>query len=201
MRAVHIKGKNVYCPSLYTFPIQCCYLLFERASAWRPSYFWPKFTIIWISSYRHQFYHNISLALWDQSLPTVSGGLFCGTQKMHISEYVRKTCLKELGILLKCRETFEKFLAACSSSKNTGLPRFFFKAFWQLYFKNNNFLTKTKRCLYADFYKSKINYDDWQRQAKPNFPKKVNPMKYPVHSYILVRTWNLLFMCFTGVSH
>ena len=155
----------------------------------------------WIPSHRHQFHHKISLALWDQSLPTVSGGLFCGTQKMHISEYVRKTCLKELGILLKCRETFEKFLAACSSSKNTGLPRFFFKAFWQLYFKNNNFLTKTKRCLYADFYKSKSNYDDWQRQAKPNFPKKVNPMKYPVHSYILVRTWNLLFMYFTGISH
>ena len=31
--------------------------------------------------------------------------------------------------------------------------------------------------------------------------KKVNPMKYPVQSYILVRTGNLLFMYFTGVSH
>ena len=28
---------------------------------------------------------------------------FCSTQKMHIS-YICKTCLKELGILLKCRE-------------------------------------------------------------------------------------------------
>ena len=35
----------------------------------------------------------------------------CSTKKMHISEYVCKTCLKKLRILLKCRETFEKFLA------------------------------------------------------------------------------------------
>ena len=37
---------------------------------------------------------------------------FCGTQKMHICEYICKTCLKELGILLKCRLIFEKFIAA-----------------------------------------------------------------------------------------
>ena len=72
---------------------------------------------------------------------------FLAHKKMHISEYACKTCLKKLGILLKCRETFEKFLAACNSSKNTGLPQFFFKGFWQLYFKNINFLTKTKNCL------------------------------------------------------
>ena len=72
---------------------------------------------------------------------------FCGTQKMHICEYICKTCLKELGILLKCRETFEKFLAVCNSSKNTGLPQSFFIGFWQQYFKNINFLIKTKRCL------------------------------------------------------
>ena len=35
----------------------------------------------------------------------------------------------------------------------------------------------------------------------PNFPKKVNPMKYPVQAYILVRTRNLLFVYFTSVSH
>ena len=80
---------------------------------------------------------------------------FVAHKKMHISECVCKTCLKELGILLKCRETFEKFLAACSSSKNTGLPQFFFKSFWQLYFKNINFLTKSKRCLHAEFYEIK----------------------------------------------
>ena len=34
--------------------------------------------------------------------------------------------------------------------------------------------------------------------------QKINPMKYPVQSYILVpeiKTRNLLFMYFTGVSH
>ena len=72
---------------------------------------------------------------------------FVAHKKMHISEYVWKTCLKELEIFLKCGETFEKFLATCKSSKNTGLPQFFSIGFWQLYFKNINFLTKTKRCL------------------------------------------------------
>ena len=71
---------------------------------------------------------------------------FCNTQ-MRISEYICKTCFKELGILLKCGETFEKFLVTCNSPKNTGLPQFFFRGFWQLYFKNIHFLTKTKRCL------------------------------------------------------
>ena len=36
---------------------------------------------------------------------------------------------------------------------------------------------------------------------KTKFSKKVNPIKYPVQTYILVRTWNLLFMYFTCVSH
>ena len=51
------------------------------------------------------------------------------TKKMHISEYVCKTCLKELGSLLKCWETFENFIAACNSSKNARLPRFFLQRF------------------------------------------------------------------------
>ena len=72
---------------------------------------------------------------------------FFSTPKMHISEYICKTCFKELGILLKCGETFEKFLVTCNSPKNTGLPQFFFRGFWQLYFKNIHFLKKTKRCL------------------------------------------------------
>ena len=78
-------------------------------------------------------HHKISLALWDQSSPTAYGRLFCGTQKMHISDYVCKTCLTELGILLQCRETIEKVLATCYCSQNSGLPQFF--------------LTKTKKCL------------------------------------------------------
>ena len=80
---------------------------------------------------------------------------FCGKQKMHVSEYVCKNWLKELEILLKCRKMFEKVLAACNSFKITGLPQFFFKEFWQLYFKNINFLTKTKRFLHAEFYEFK----------------------------------------------
>ena len=76
-------------------------------------------------------------------------GFLCSTQKMHISEYACKICLKELAILLKCRETFEKIFAAYNASKNTGLPHIFFLGFWQLYFKNINFLTKTKRCLWC----------------------------------------------------
>ena len=134
-----------------------------------------------IRNYRHifdQIYYkmnfitssSISLqdfpALWDQYFLTASGGLY-------ISEYVCKTCLKESGIFLKCRETFEKCLAACNSSKNTGLTQFFFKVFWQLYFKNINFLTKTKRCilcwlLWIQNYQ--INWQFWQ--AKPHFLKK-----------------------------
>ena len=37
---------------------------------------------------------------------------FCGTEKMHIWQYICRTCLKELGILLKCKKTFEKFIVA-----------------------------------------------------------------------------------------
>ena len=36
---------------------------------------------------------------------------------------------------------------------------------------------------------------------KTKFFKKINPMKYPVQKYILVRTWNLSFMYFTGESY
>ena len=31
------------------------------------------------------------------------------------------------------------------------------------------------------------------------FFKKINPMKYRIQAYILVRAWNLLIMYFTGV--
>ena len=41
-----------------------------------------------------KFYHKISLVLSDQSSPTASAGQFFSTQKMHISEYACKTCLK-----------------------------------------------------------------------------------------------------------
>ena len=110
-----------------------------------PSYFWLKFTIIWTSSHGHQFHHKISLH-FEINLCWLLLEDFC-LQHTKKCIYVCKNCLKELGILLKCRETFKKFLAACNSSKNTGLPQFVFTGFWQLYFKNINFPTKTKRCL------------------------------------------------------
>ena len=112
---------------------------------------------------------------------------FCTTQKMHVSEYICKTCLKELGILLKCRETLEKFLAAWNSCKN---------------FRSTNFLKKTKRSILCWLLWIQ-NYHMTGKclKRKATFSKIVNPMKYPVQTYILVSTWNLLFMYFTGVSH
>ena len=85
---------------------------------------------------------------------------------MHISEYLCKTCLQELGILLKCRETFEKCLAACNSTQNAGLPQIFFTVFWQLYFKNQiiNFLTKPKGACYVDFYEFKTKMTGKNKQ-------------------------------------
>ena len=76
---------------------------------------------------------------------------------MHISEYVCITCLKELGVLLKCMEIFERFLAACNCSKNAGVTQFFTKV------SNNCILTtsisqqKPKGAYYADFYEFKTN--------------------------------------------
>ena len=100
---------------------------------------------------------------------------FCSTQKMHVSDYVCKTCFKELGILLKCRETFKTLLAACNSSKNTGLLQFFFKK-ETLYFKNTYFLAKTRSCL--------LCRPLWIQ----NYHMTGKCLKYPVQTYILLRT-------------
>ena len=48
-------------------------------------------------------------------------------KKIHISEYVSKTCLKELGILLKCRETFENLFAAATLRKILVFKKLFVK--------------------------------------------------------------------------
>ena len=73
---------------------------------------------------------------------------------------------------------------------------FFSKFFWQLYFKNINFLTKTNKCLLCWLLWIQ-NY----LTSNSTFSKKVNPIKYWIQTYILMRTWNLLFMCFTGGSN
>ena len=123
---------------------------------------------------------------------------FLAHKKMHISEYACKT----LGILLKCRETFEKFLAACQLFWKYWSSKFFSIISWQLYFKNINFLTKTKKCLLCWLLWIQ-NYQMTGKYLTSNttFSEKVNPMKYWIQAYILVRTCNLLFMCFTGVSN
>ena len=74
----------------------------------------------------------------------------------------------------------------------------FCKGFCQrlLYFKNINFLTKFKRCLYT-FVKSKLTKMTGKDKQNHIFQKK----EYLVQKYILERTENLLFMYFTGVSH
>ena len=76
---------------------------------------------------------------------------------MSASEYLCKTCLKELGILLKWRKTLEKFLAPYASSKNASLPRYFSKFSNVLYFNNTNLL--------FTFMNSKLT-DDWQVSEK-----------------------------------
>ena len=48
-------------------------------------------------------------------------------KKIYISEYVSKTCLKELGILLKCRKTFENLFAAATLLKILVFKKFFVK--------------------------------------------------------------------------
>ena len=130
---------------------------------------------------------------------------FLAHKKMHISEYACITCIKKLEILLKCRETFEKFLTACQLFQNTGLPQFFFKDFWQLYLNNISFLAKTKRCLNAEFYefktkltgKSKQNHI-FQKSKSYEITSTViyisKDQKFIIHVFLLVhpiRPWNL----------
>ena len=52
------------------------------------------------------------------------------------------------------------------------------------------------------FMNSKLS-DDWQISDKQYhiFQKSKSSMKYQIQTYILVRTWNLLFIYFTGVSN
>ena len=124
-----------------------------------PLYFWTKFTVIWVSSHRHQisseeFPDALRSIFFDCFLATI----FCSTQKLYVSEYVCKTCLKELDILLKCRETFAKLLAAWNPSKNTGLPQFF----CYTVFKENQFSNKNQKFLIVlTFMNSKLQHD-WQ---------------------------------------
>ena len=64
------------------------------------------------------------------------------------------------------------------------------------------FVTKTKKCLLCWLLWLQ-NYQMTGKYLTSNttFSKKVNPMKYQIQAYVLVRTWNLLFIYFTGVSN
>ena len=61
----------------------------------------------------------------------------------------------------------------------------FFQIFWQLYFKNINFLTKTKKCLLCWLLWIQ-NYQMTGKYLTSNttFFKKVNPKKYQIQTYI-----------------
>ena len=51
------------------------------------------------------------------------------------------------------------------------------------------------------FINSKLP-DDWKYlTSNITFSKKVNPMKYRIETYLLVRRWKLLFIHFTGASN
>ena len=122
------------------------------------------------------------------------------TQKKWIFLNMPVKLVLRIRNFIKMQRNLKNFLHPARSSENTGLPQFFSKFFWQLYFKNINFLTKTKKCLLCWLLWIQ-NYQMTGKYLTSNttFSKKVNPMKYRRQTYILARTWNLLFMCFTVV--
>ena len=99
-------------------------------------------------------------------------------------------------------ETFEKLLAAYQLFWKYWSSTFFSQFFWQLYFENINFLTKTKKCLLCWILWVQ-NYQVTGKYLTSNtaFSKKVNPMKYRIQTNILVRTWNLFIHVFYWCIH
>ena len=143
-----------------------------------------------------QIYYNMNFIILPSDFTTRFLWHFqviFSTQKMHISEYACKTFLKELGILLNAGKSLKNFLHPATLLKLLVFHKFFSKVFWTLYFKNINFLTKTKKCLLCWLLWIQ-NYQMTGKYLTSNttFSKKVNPIKYPIQTYILVRIWNLL---------
>ena len=102
----------------------------------------------------NQIYYNMnfitSASISSQDFPDTLRSIFadcfwiiffCSIQKMYISECVCKPCLKELGILLKCRDNFETHL------KILVFHIFFSKVSENCILKNIDFPTKTKKCI------------------------------------------------------
>ena len=112
----------------------------------------------------NQIYYNMnfitSASISSQDFPDTLRSIFadcfwiiffCSIQKMYVSECVCKPCLKELGILLKCRDNFETHL------KILVFHIFFFKGFWELYFKEHGFPNKNQKVhIMLTFIKSKL---------------------------------------------
>ena len=69
------------------------------------------------------------------------------TQKMHVSEYVCKTCLKIRHFVKIAGKPLENFLQTATLLRILAFTNQFLTFFDILYFKNTNFLTKTKTCL------------------------------------------------------
>ena len=103
---------------------------------------------------------------------------------MPISEYVCKTCLKELEILLKCRKTFEKLLATLL--KILVFHNFFSKV-------SENCILRTPRSAFMlSFFNSKLTKMTGKDKQHHIFQKSKS---YAIYStVILVRTGNLWFM-------
>ena len=83
-----------------------------------------------------------------------------------------------------------------SCSLQTFLKILFFHNFFFKFFEDYQLSNKNQKvAIILTFMTSKC------LTSNTTFSKKVNPMKYQIQTYILVRTWNLLFMYFTGVSN
>ena len=86
--------------------------------------------------------------------------LFCSThKKMHIAEYVCKTCLKELGIFLNCWETLKNFLQPATLLKILLFHNFFSKVSDNCILRTTISQQKPKDAYYADFYEIETNED------------------------------------------
>ena len=79
----------------------------------------------------------------------------------------------------------KNFLQATTLLKLLVFHKFSSNVFWQLYFKNINFLTKTKKCLLCWLLWIQ-NYQKTGKYLTSNttFSKKVSLIKYPIQTYI-----------------
>ena len=94
----------------------------------------------------------------------------------------------------------KNFLQPANSSKILVFHNLFFflKGFWQLYLNNINFLAKTKRCLYADFYEFKTKMTG---KGKQNHIFQKSKFYEISSTVIYISKDQKLFTYFAGASH